>query len=106
MEGMLARWQVLDIQLDLYTVRRFGEGGGANVLALGVLNIDGDWFGSRTSVCGSNAGRQEKKAHKIQDNFHRSSLFLPDHLSSVQPKLILLPVLATVRGCAFLRYSV
>jgi hypothetical protein len=78
MQGVLAGRQVLDIELDSYAVRRFGKGCGANALALGVFNIDREWFGCGIGGGYSGAARQDKQTHKIRDNFHRSSLYLPD----------------------------
>ena len=38
--GMLARWEILDIELDAHAFRNAGERGGANTLALGISDVD------------------------------------------------------------------
>src|SRR5258708_14352000 len=43
-QGMLARRQTLDVQLDLYAMRSFGKHGGSDALTLGVLDFDGNRF--------------------------------------------------------------
>ncbi len=41
-DGMLARRQVLEIELDLHAAFAIAEHRGADALALGVLQFDGD----------------------------------------------------------------
>lgn len=74
-QGMLARRQTLYIQLDLYAMGGFAEHGGADTLALRVLDFNGDRF-SRSSAPGvrnRNAGGENYRAHNGGNRFHRSS---------------------------------
>src|SRR6266403_4472060 len=77
---MLARWQVLDIKFDSYAVGCFGKRGGANALALRVLHVDREWLRCGVGGWDRDAAGQDKQTHKIRDNVHRSSLYLPGRL--------------------------
>src|SRR5450432_2406800 len=70
--GMLAGGQVLYVQLDFYAFGRGGESGGADVVAVGVSDLDGRGFGlaeRRRRECGGR-GNEDKDSGKLQD-FHR-----------------------------------
>src|SRR5260221_12244894 len=74
-QGMLARRQTLDVQLDLYAMRSFGKHGGSDALTLGVLDFDGNRVrrGGAVGFDKRGAARQKHKAHKTSNSFHRSS---------------------------------
>src|SRR5258708_30372011 len=55
-QGMLARRQTLDVQLDLYAMRSFGKHGGSDALTLGVLDFDGNRFRRGGAVGFHNGG--------------------------------------------------
>src|SRR5450432_1224987 len=70
--GMLAGGQVFYVQLDFYALGRGGESGGADVVAVGVSDLDGRGFGlteRRRWECGDRASK-DKYSGKLQD-FHR-----------------------------------
>src|SRR5258708_35324296 len=77
-QGMLARRQTLDVQLDLYAMRSFGKHGGSDALTLGVLDFDGNRFrrGGAVGLHKGGAARQNHKGHNTGHRFHRSLLLL------------------------------
>src|SRR5258708_17554461 len=77
-QGMLARRQTLDVQLDLYAMRSFGKHGGSDALTLGVLDFDGNRFrrGGAVGLHNRDPPRPKPKGHKPGKRFHRSSLLL------------------------------
>src|SRR5258708_28429416 len=70
-QGMLARRQTLDVQLDLYAMRSFGKHGGCAALTLGVLDFDGNRFrrGRGGGVHNGDPPRPKPKGHKTEHPF-------------------------------------
>src|SRR5258708_39383671 len=86
-QGMLARRQTLDVQLDLYAIRSFGKHGGSDALTLGVLDFDGNRFrrGGAVGLHNGDAAGPNHKAHKTSNRFHRSSLLLSGRMNPHPP---------------------
>src|SRR6478736_789698 len=59
--------KILNIELDLDSVRRLGKCGGANALAFGVFDVDGDWLRGWAVGCGG--CHNEQKTHAGCDRF-------------------------------------
>src|SRR5258708_30688504 len=74
-QGMLARRQTLDVQLDLYAMRSFGKHGGSDALTLGVLDFDGNRFrrGGAVGLHNRDAASQNHKAHNTSKRFYSPS---------------------------------
>src|SRR5258707_6031845 len=77
-QGMLARRQTLDVQLDLYAMRSFGKHGGSDALTLGVLDFDGNRFrrGGGVGLDNGDAARQDPNAHHTSEYVYRTSLLV------------------------------
>src|SRR5260221_9211494 len=77
-QGMLARRQTLDVQLDLYAMRSFGKHGGSDPLTLGVLDFDGNRFrrGGAVGFDNGAAPAHNPKAPHPGKRFYRSSLLM------------------------------
>src|SRR5260221_11505833 len=75
-QGMLARRQTLDVQLDLYAMRSFGKHGGSDALTLGVLDFDGNRVrrGGAVGFHKGDAAGQKHQGHKNGKRFYCSSL--------------------------------
>src|SRR5258708_33869500 len=69
-QGMLARRQTLDVQLDLYAMRSFGKHGGSDALNLGVLDFDGNRV-RRGGGWGFANGGPARPKHQRQKTWHR-----------------------------------
>src|SRR5260221_14125089 len=65
-QGMLARRQTLDVQLDLYAMRSFGKHGGFDDLTLGVLDLIGNKF-----IRGGAVGFHKRGTAAAKHNGHR-----------------------------------
>src|SRR5258707_4688287 len=77
-QGMLARRQTLDVQLDLYAMWSFAKHGGPDALTLGVLDFHGNRFrrGGGVGLHKRHAARPKPKGHNTWKRFHRSSPLL------------------------------
>src|SRR5258706_16266570 len=86
-QGMLARRQTLDVQLDLYAMRSFGKHGGSDALNLGVLDFDGNRVrrGGGLGLLNGNAARPDHKDHKTGNSFYFSSLFFRGRVNQHPP---------------------
>src|SRR5258708_23011 len=73
-QGMLARRQTLDVQLDLYAMWSFAKHGGPDALTLGVLDFHGNRVrrGGAVGFHNRNAAGQNHKAHNTGNRFHPS----------------------------------
>src|SRR5258708_37864943 len=63
-QGMLARRQTLDVQLDLYAMWSFAKHGGPDALTLGVLDFHGNRFrrGGAVGLDNGNTARPHPEA--------------------------------------------
>src|SRR5258707_4530677 len=86
-QGMLARRQTLDVQLDLYAMRSFGKHGGSDALTLGVLDFDGNRFrrGGAVGLHNRDAPRQNHKAHNTGKRFYCSSRLIWGRMNPEPP---------------------
>src|SRR5712664_305603 len=75
-QGMLARRQALDVQLDFHAMRSFAEHRGSHVLSLGVFDFHGDRLGrgGTAGLHGGDTAGKNHKAHNTGNRFHCSSL--------------------------------
>src|SRR5216683_7444119 len=75
-QGMLARRQALDVQLDFHAMRSFAEHRGSHVLTLGVFDFHGDRLGrgGTAGLHGGDTAGKNHKAHNTGNRFHLSSL--------------------------------
>ena len=77
MDGVLARWKILDVDLDLNAVWRFREYRRSDVLALRILDFNGDRLGAGmgwTILGERRAADGESQAHRKHDGFHLDPL--------------------------------
>src|SRR5258708_37200560 len=81
-QGMLARRQTLDVQLDLYAMWSFAKHGGPAALTLGVLDFHGNRVrrGGGVGLHNGNPPGQNQTAHNTSERFHRSSHLLVGRL--------------------------
>src|SRR5258708_24935049 len=77
-QGMLARRQTLDVQLDLYAMRSFGKHGGSDALTLGVLDFVGNRLrrGGAVGLHNGDPAGPKHKAHHTAQRFYCSSPLL------------------------------
>src|SRR5262249_46140238 len=83
MQRVIPRRQVLDIQLDAYAVRRFGERGNSHALSVDVLELHDDRLacGRRIRLRHPTAQNQYADTHQTRDQSHCAHPLLGSVLS-------------------------